>query len=243
MPKETKKENISDVSDAKSKEEKKFLFIDKIKNFFSLFFKKINKKNKNKKIDHLQLLESDLIKDEVPVVFEFRKHLMAFFALLLVSFIFIMEFYFFLSWWESKKSEENSTYLQNEINEVISEKRELEDKYSLAVDFTRRMDVSFSVLDKHIYWSNFFLFLEDNTLKNVYFKNFSGDIGGSYVLPAVTDDVRAVSYQSRYFSSDRRTNNVSISDEQIGEGGLSSSSGLVDFNINLTLNSRVFNDL
>lgn len=220
------------------------------------FFEKIKKSlpflNKRKsdyrisdgsKVNHLQLLESDLIKDSVPVVFEFRRHLIAFFALLLISFVLIMEVYFLLSWWEKNRSLENSHYLQEDISLIAKEKKVLEQKYNEALNFKNKMNTSFSVLDRHVYWSNFFLFLEQNTLKNVYYKSFSGDVSGNYILPAVTDDVRAISFQSKYFSADRRTSAVSISDEEIGEGGLSTDSGFVNFNINLNLSPDTFNNL
>ncbi|PKM91786.1 hypothetical protein CVU82_01090 [Candidatus Falkowbacteria bacterium HGW-Falkowbacteria-1] len=241
-----KKDDKKELAESKKEDQaKKISFFEKIKKIFS----SLNEKNDDydigddDKIDHLQLLESDLIKGEVPIVFEFRRHLIAFFALLLISFVLIMEVYFLLSWWEKNKSLENSYYLQDEISAVNREKKELEQEYNEAFNFKNKMNTSFSVLDDHVYWSNFFLFLEQNTLKNVYFKNFSGDISGSYILPAVTDDVRAVSYQSKYFSADRRTSSVAISDEEIGVGGLSTESGFVNFNINLNLNPRTFNDL
>ncbi|MCK9438504.1 MAG: hypothetical protein WCY43_00895 [Patescibacteria group bacterium] len=225
----------------KDKKEKK----ENKKESFS-FIKSLWSKIKNRKIkaeddlDNLHLLESDLIKGEVPIYFELNKHLIAFFALLLVSFVLIMELYFLLSWWEKNRSIENSYYLQDEISVVNKEKSELEQKYVEVFNFKNKMSSSFSVLDKHTYWTRFFSFLEQNTLKNVYFKKFSGDIGGSYILPSVTDDVRAISYQSKYFSADRRAVNVFISDEEIGEGGIGPDSGFVNFNINLNLDPKTF---
>lgn len=211
-------------------------------NFIKSFLSKIKEKKikAEEDLDNLHLLESDLIKGEVPIYFELNKHLVAFFALLVVSFVLIMELYFLLSWWEKNRSMENSYYLQDEISAVNKEKRDLEQKYVEVFNFKNKMSNSFSVLDKHVYWTKFFSFLEQNTLKNVYFKKFSGDIGGSYIMPAVTDDVRAISYQSKYFSADRRSLNVSISDEEIGEGGIGPDSGFVNFNINLNLDPKTF---
>lgn len=232
-----KKKDLNKKDKKEKKGGKKDLFAS-IKSFWSKIQNR--KKDKDNDIDNLQLLESDLIKDEVPVYFELNKHLVAFFALLLVSFVLIMELYFLLSWWEKNRSIENSYYLQDEISVVNKEKSELEQKYVEVFNFKNKMSSSFSVLDKHTYWTRFFSFLEQNTLKNVYFKKFNGDIGGSYILPSVTDDVRAISYQSKYFSADRRAVNVFISDEEIGEGGIGPDSGFVNFNINLNLDPKTF---
>ncbi len=228
--------NIDTVKKEKSAGKKDVLgflksFLEKIKN------KRISSKGD---LDNLKLLETDLIKDEVPIHFELNKHLVAFFALLLTSFILIMELHFLLSWWEKNRSTENSYYLQDEISAIKKEKQNLEERYAEVFAFKNKMSNSFSVLDKHVYWTRFFSFLEQNTLKNVYFKGFSGDIGGSYTLPSVTDDVRAISYQSKYFSADKRSLNVFVSDEEIGEGGIGPSSGFVNFNINLELDPKTF---
>lgn len=228
-------ENIKKEKSGKKKSAFSFLksFLEKRK--------EEREKSKNN-IDNLKLLEADLIKDKVPVYFEFNRHLIAFFVLLLVSFILIMELFFLLSWWEKNRSIENSYYLQDEILIIQKEKQNLEDRYDEVFAFKDRMSNSFLVLDKHVYWTRFFSFLEQNTLKNVYFKNFNGNIGGSYILPSVTNDVRAISYQSKYFSSDRRSLNVFVSDEEIAEGGIGPSSGFVNFNINLDLDPKIFSD-
>lgn len=237
---EKKKDNENEVPTEKKNKKLSLDF-----KLFSSWVDKIKKKKNvlaEEDLDNLHLLESDLIKGEVPIYFEWNKHLIAFFALLLTSFVLIMELYFLLSWWEKNRSIENSYYLQDEIAAVNKEKKELEEKYVEVFNFKNKMSNSFSVLDRHVYWTRFFSFLEQNTLKNVYFKRFTGDTGGYYVLPSVTDDVRAISYQSKYFSADRRSMSVSISDEEIGEGGMGLDSGFVNFNINLNLDPKIFSD-
>lgn len=253
MPKEVKKtevlsekkekEDLLENQKSESKSEKKSLFSSLKKFSFSSVLNRIKeaKIESDNDLDNLSLLETDLIKGEVQIKFEWSKHLIAFFALLLSSFVLIMEAYILLSWWEKDKSLENSYYLQDEILEINREKNNLEQRYSEVFDFKNRMSTSFSLLDKHVYWTNFFSFLEQNTLKNVYFKKFSGDTGGNYILPAASDDVRAISYQSKYFSADRRSISVSISDEEIAEGGIGPESGFVNFNVNLSVDPKIFN--
>jgi hypothetical protein len=51
------------------------------------------------------------------------------------------------------------------------------------------------LLDTHIYWTNFFQFLEDNTFENVYFSGFSGDTEGKYVLDGTARSLREIDEQ------------------------------------------------
>lgn len=238
---EDKKEIKNDSSTSNKKIKKLSFNLGSI----SSFIDKIKSKKEvsvDDDLDNLKLLESDLIKGEVSVYFEWSKHLIAFFALLVTSFVLIMELYFLLSWWEKSRSLENSFYLQDEISAINKEKKDLEEKYVEVFNFKNKMSSSFSMLNRHVYWTKLFSFLEQNTLKNVYFKKFTGNIGGYYILPAVTDDVRAISYQSKYFSADRRAMSVSITDEEIGEGGIGLDSGFVNFNVNLNLDPKIFSD-
>lgn len=62
----------------------------------------------------------------------------------------------------------------------------------LAVDY---------LLNNHIYWTNFYKFLEDNTINDVYYEKFSGDLSGKYILPAVAKDYRSISTELRVLQS------------------------------------------
>ncbi|MFA5420630.1 MAG: hypothetical protein WC280_01210 [Patescibacteria group bacterium] len=202
---------------------------------------KIKLSKKEEKINNnLELLETDLIKDQVPVFFDYRRHLVAFFVLLLVSFAILIELFLLLTWWGEIKKDESESYLKDEINYVISEKSRISNDYEMVLKFKNDASISFAILDNHIYWSNFLDYLEKNTLKAVYYRNFSGNINGIYTLPSVTKDVRAISYQSQAFNLDEQTSSVNTSDEIIGSSGISASSGHVNFNLNLNLRPRLF---
>ena len=58
-------------------------------------------------------------------------------------------------------------------------------------------------------------YLEKYTLKKVYYNSFSGNLSGEYLLPATTDDVRAISYQSKTFLENEDTLSSEVSDEEI----------------------------
>lgn len=204
-------------------------FSDTIKDFFS-------KKIKN----NLELLETDLLKDEVEIKFNWRKNLIMLAIMFFVALIIVIESCILLAWWGSRKSFDNSYYLENEINYVKNELVNMTPRYNEAMDFNKRLNASANALNRHIYWTNFFSMLEKNTLKNVYYKNFSGDVKGKYILPAVSNDVLAISYQSKVFSANDKINSTSVSDENIQniEEGKKT---IIDFNFNLDLNTSIFN--
>ncbi len=206
-------------------------------NFFASFSKLFKKK---KKVGHLGLLETNLIKDEIEIDFNWKKDLIIFCILLGIVAVFVIESYIVLTIWKNKKEIENSYYLEMEITQINSEINNLQSKYSEAVEFQNKLSLSSQVLNQHIYWTNFFSFLEKNTLKNnIYYKNFAGDIYGQYILPTVSNNVLATNFQSKTFSANSSVSSASISDEEIiNEEG--SDKTFVNFNLNLDLNPNIF---
>ncbi len=208
-------------------------FSEKIKGFFS-------KKIKN----NLELLEADLIKDEVEIQFDWSSHLASFLLLFIIAFITVAEACVFFGWWGESKEFEGTNYLEAEIAYVNSEIERMKPEYDEAVSFSNRLRLSAMALDRHIYWTNFFSLLEANTLKNIYYRNFSGDVYGKYVLPAVSNNVLAINYQSKVFSSDEMVSSTEVSDENImntvDEEGVERS--IINFNFNLNLNDRIFKE-
>lgn len=211
---------------------------------FSDFFK-----GKSKKKDNLELLETDLIKDEVEIKFEWKKDLVGAFVLFAVAFVLVVETYLFLSWWGQKREAENSHYLDNEIVYIREEIEKIRDDYNTSTYFQKRLVTASTVLNGHVYWNNFFAYLEQNTLKKVYYNSFSGNLSGEYILPATTDDVRAISFQSKALLNNLQTISSEVSDEQIITGTKISEEGEmisdekthVNFNLKLILNKNILN--
>jgi hypothetical protein len=206
-------------------------FSDKIKKAFS-------KKLKN----NLELLNTDLIKDEVEIRFDWSSNLASFLLLFILSFIIVAEASVIFKWWGQEREEVSSLYLEEEISYIKGEIEKIKPEYDQAVEFSDRLKLSTGALQRHIYWNNFFALLETNTLKNIYYRNFSGNIYGKYVLPAVSNNVLAISYQSKVFSASDMVLDTSVSDESIiniEEEGQDSRS-IINFNFNLDLNEMLF---
>lgn len=206
-------------------------FSEKVKGFFS-------KKMKN----NLDLLKTDLIKDEIEIQFDWSSHLASFLLLFIIAFIIVAESCVFFRWWGEDKEFQGTNYLEEEIAYINQEIERIKPEYDEAMLFADRLKLSVGSLDRHIYWTNFFTLLEANTLKNIYYRNFSGDIYGNYVLPAVSNNVLAINYQSKVFSASDMVLSTEVSDENIintvdSEG---TERSVINFNFNLNLSNKIF---
>jgi len=147
------------------------------------------------------------------------------------------------------------TNLTSIITQIQSEEVYAEEILSfnnklLAVDY---------LLNNHIYWTNFFKFLEDYTTNDVYYEKFSGDLSGKYLVPAVAKDYSSVSTQLRVLqsatdkvmgvdtggaaSANKGVTPVAVSTPIAGDQTATSTptpSGNVKFDLNLTLNRSIF---
>ena len=92
----------------------------------------------------------------------------------------------------------------------------------------------YNVLNKHIYWTNFFVLLEKYTLSSVHYNGFSAGSGGSLILNAVGDDFTTVAKQFKILEqSENFVTEVSISSAILSEEG-------VEFSIVLNLAPNLF---
>ena len=94
--------------------------------------------------------------------------------------------------------------------------------------------VVYNALNKHIYWTNFFVFLEQYTLASVHYNGFSAGSGGTLILNAVGDNFNAVAKQLKILEqSENFLTEVSISSATLSEEG-------VEFSITLNLDPNLF---
>jgi hypothetical protein len=222
-------------ADNKNKEPKEPEKKDSKVNFFQKIFQ-----SKREEDDNLKVLEADLVKDRVEVKFDWRKNLKVFLIFFSLAFIIVLEAYLLLFWWENQKVDESSYYLEKEISILSSKVDDLNEGYQSAKSFDDKTKVAFNFLNKHVYWTNFFSFLEKRTLKkHVYYENFSGDIKGKYSLPAITDDVRAINFQSKYFLADSMVLQSTIDEEEI-VSDTADNRRFFNFKINLNLKKGIF---
>lgn len=174
------------------------------------------KNNKNKKIENSgfvnpEVLEVNLIKDEMEVDFEWNKRMLSLFLPLFVAALFVVEIYFGLDWWQ-KQEEQKAVNLRNDYEIVSQNVKNIKAQAEEVMIFKDKLVVSQKMIDNHIYWTNFFTWLEKNTLNSVsYGGSFSGDISGSYNLGATTKNYRDISWQVKQFRTDKYVSSVDVS--------------------------------
>jgi len=199
-------------------------------------------KRKNKDKSNLSLLETDLLRDEIEISFNYQKDLRMGLILLILAIIIIVESFIFLLLWEKKIKAKSLAYLESEITEIKNERRDLESQYLEAANFKKQLALVDNVFSRHVYWSQFFKFLEDNTLKtNLYYQSFSGDLSGqAFILPSRSNNVLALGYQSKHFSALPLLFSSVIENEKISsdEG---QTTQIIDFDLKLKIDPQIFN--
>lgn len=148
------------------------------------------------------VLEVNLIKDEMEVDFELNKRLFSLFLALFVAALFVAEIYFGLDWWQTEE-EKKAVALKNEYERVSLDVKNTRAQSDEMTTFKDKLTISQKIIDNHIYWTNFFSWIEKNTLNSVSYAGLSGDVTGKYSLGATTNNYRDISWQVRNFKNDK----------------------------------------
>lgn len=210
------------------------------------------KNKKTKKIEdsgfvNPEVLEVNLIKDEMEVNFEWNKRMLSLFLPLFVAGLFVAEIYYGLDWWQ-KEEEQKALILKNEYEKISEDVNNIRSQAEEMLIFKDKLIVSKKMIDNHIYWTNFFNWLEKNTLNSVFYgSSFSGDISGKYSLGATTKNYRDISWQVNQFRGDKYVTAVSVNAGSIeGEEGVneqekeSIDEQVVSFSVDLEIKPEIF---
>lgn len=157
------------------------------------FFKKKTKKLVNLNADALDvnLIPKDLIK--YPEV-ELPKIYVRSGSVIFITFLVVIAGYLGITFYQInisrqiKNLEISIASLDEQINSFDTDKQN-------AVRLQRRIELVRGLLDKHIYWTKFFGLLEKNTIKDVYYTNFSMAGQEKLIISAVGKDYTAVAQQ------------------------------------------------
>ncbi|MCK5212060.1 hypothetical protein KAJ89_05145 [Candidatus Parcubacteria bacterium] len=129
-----------------------------------------------------QIIKTNLIQGEITTITDWGEKKRLMFYLLSILAVIIGGFYFALLGWEYKSKHE-ATKLGGVIAELEEQIEEAEKTVKEVDNFQQKLKFVSSLLDKHIYWTNFFYFLEENILtKAVVLDGFVGGTEGEYVF-------------------------------------------------------------
>lgn len=147
----------------------------------------------------------------------------------------VVVFWFGLLTWNThltsigQKTTEN---IQNTENALL----EFEDSVKRINDTGQEIQRVYDLLNKHIYWTNFFVLLEKYTLAEVKFSGFAATNGGALTLNATAPDYATMAKQLKILQTEVAQEFVTEVDIS---GGTKSETG-VAFSVALVLNPDLF---
>lgn len=137
------------------------------------------------------IIKANLIKDQQFIFFNWQRKILFTLLFAILAALVSAVAYGGLLIWDTQKKQDNQYIFDNleNINQQIVKEQENVDNI---LAFSDKLSLVGFILDNHIYWSEFFKFLEDYTLKNVYYERFNGDLAGEYKVPAVAKDFDSI---------------------------------------------------
>jgi Tfp pilus assembly protein PilN len=153
--------------------------------------------NNNNKVDKIEI---NLIPDNVSTIpVQINKMIKGGFIFgFSITIIFLIYLGIYLYGKSSEKKVEDIRAENSKLEQqYTSYKKSLED-----IKATKQnLDEIIKLLDSHVYWTKFFNLLEENTIPEVFYYNFTGDTSGQMTLNAITDSYLNVSRQMIAFKN------------------------------------------
>jgi len=142
-------------------------------------------------------LKTNLIKEDVTTYVNWKKNIILFLFGLVFVVLIIGGFYAQLIYKEYTSGLEGKD-LDNEIKVLNVKIDKLEKQNQEIIEFQERLNIAADLLDNHIYWTNFFKFLEENTLSNTYYtSSVSGNTVGIFDFEAIAKNYSDIDNQLR----------------------------------------------
>ncbi|MCK4539954.1 hypothetical protein KAU09_02245 [Candidatus Parcubacteria bacterium] len=146
-------------------------------------------------------LKTNLIKEDVTTYIDWKKNIILFLMGLVFVVLVIGGFYAQLIYEEYRFDLEGKG-LDSEIEVLNVKINNIEEQNQEIVEFQEKLNIASSLLDNHIYWTNFFKFLEENTLSNTYYtSSVSGNTAGVFDFEAITKNYGSIDDQLRVLRS------------------------------------------
>lgn len=204
----------------------------------------IEKKEKSKKkkeniLEDSNVLETNLMEGESISFFDWQKNSLvlsafAFLAVMIVAFA-----YGGLVIYSGKQSIKSKS-VDDRIEKLKLAAEEVKEDTKSFSALESKIKLVSTLLDRHIYWTNFFQFLEDKTLVNIYYFNFSGDNSGKYVMASRAKSFSDLSKQLTVFKqATDQVDQVNIKGGKLGTSEKDKTTG-VDFGLEITVNPDIF---
>lgn len=186
-----------------------------------------------------EILGTNLIKNEIVSFFDWKKNIAILLVFVLLSCAAMGVSYAWLVSWGDEKKEEAKLFAI-EFDKLKQKVENAEEEAEDAVVFKEKLKLASILLDKHIYWSNFFKFLEKNTIGDVYYTGgFSGNRNGKYSMSSKTISFNVVSEQVKALRKNELVIDANVSSGEF-KAGSKEEDEEVGFTLNFTVDTSIF---
>jgi hypothetical protein len=222
------KEGVKKVKgDGQVKEEKKSGIADIIKNKLSF----------GSKPKEEATIKTNLIKSEGVTYFDWKDKLKVLGINILLTLVILGTAYGYLEYRERGVTKKSTDILED-IENLKSKIEALEEEALVVDEFQAKLDLVNGLLEKHVYWTNFFEFLEANLLSDVYLDgSFSGDVNGDFRLLSFAPSFSDLTDQTRIIRNNEKINEVSI---ELGSLKTSGEGDVVEFILYFNISPEIF---
>ncbi len=148
----------------------------------------------NKKENTKSVLEMNLAEDQIVNYFNWKRGLAILVSMIVLAGIVLASIYWGLTIWGQRRENKNA-FFNEKASDMEKDKNYLFKNASEAFIYKKKLELANNLLDNHIYWTNFFNFLEEQTFSDVYYVNFKGNTGGQYTISAQVKDVAMINSQ------------------------------------------------
>ncbi|OGF26022.1 hypothetical protein A2331_02205 [Candidatus Falkowbacteria bacterium RIFOXYB2_FULL_34_18] len=211
----------------------------RIKNMLDSFKKMFSKKEKS---SVSSVLKTNLIQGETTITFDWKKNITPILFSIFFSTLILGGAFGGLIIWEDR-SINRGTELIQETEALIVQIKQAQKKSEKVDIFQKKIGLVKYLLDEHVYWTNFFEFLEKNTLSNSYYQGgFSGDAKGAYTFSVITDSYSSINDFVNVLENNKNVFQIETKGAKIGvkKGEKTNSQGATSFELSVKINPLLF---
>jgi hypothetical protein len=141
---------------------------------------------------------TNLVKDNAVLFVDWGKNIRSLAFASVLPLLIIGALYAALIFWGQIKEGEGRNILSN-LEEKNQQIDTVEKKMEEVFTFQKKLKTAKQLIVNHIYWTDFFLFLESKTLPDLSYGSFSGGIDGKYSLSSAASDFNEIADQLAIF--------------------------------------------
>jgi hypothetical protein len=134
----------------------------------------------NKKWENPKIIETNLLSDKLNL-YNYKGEIITAILFVLLSCILVASLYGLLFYWQKNKLAKIEAEEQK-MKTILNDIKVAKERVAKADNFNSKLKPVIEILNGHIYWTNWFAFLERNSLKDLKISNFVKDVSGNYQL-------------------------------------------------------------